>query len=80
MVKQRRSHRLATKEETNFLDMLEKAVRKKAARFDLSAATASLSAALIAMWLVDAPDIPAVDLVPLAAGAAECGASEIDMT
>jgi hypothetical protein len=47
---------------------------EKAARFDLSAAIASLSAALNATGLVDAPDIPIVDPVPLAAIAAECGA------
>jgi hypothetical protein len=43
--KLRRSHRLAVKEESNFLDMLEKAIRKKAAHFDLSTVTVSLSTA-----------------------------------
>jgi hypothetical protein len=73
-----RSHRLAAKEESNFLDMLEKVVRKKAARFDLSAATASLSAALNATGLVDAPDLPTVNPLPLVAVAAECGVDTDD--
>jgi hypothetical protein len=46
---------------------------EKVARFDLSAATASLSAALNTTGLVDAPDIPIVDPVPLTAIAGECG-------
>jgi hypothetical protein len=52
----RHSHLRAAKEETKLpRHMLEKAVRKKAARFDLSAATASLSTALNATGLVDDP-------------------------
>jgi hypothetical protein len=56
--------------------MLEKAIRKKATRFDLSAATSSLSTALNATGLVDAPDLPAVNPVPLAAVPAECGVDD----
>jgi hypothetical protein len=73
--KLRRSHCLAAKEETTFLDMLEKAIRKKAVHFDLSAATASLSAALNATGLADTPEVPAMDPGPLAAVALECGVS-----
>jgi hypothetical protein len=55
--------------------MLEKAIRKKAVHFDLSAATASLSAALNATGLADTPEVPATDPGPLAAVALECGVS-----
>jgi hypothetical protein len=49
--KLRRSQRLAAKEEGNFLDMLTKAVKVKAKRFDLSAASACLASALHATGL-----------------------------
>jgi hypothetical protein len=56
--------------------MLEKAVKKKAAHFDLSAATAWLSAALGATDLVDDPDMPATDTAAMAAVAMVCGATD----
>jgi hypothetical protein len=55
--------------------MLEKAVKKKAAHFDLFAATAPLSAALGATGLVDDPYTPATDMAAMAAVAMECGAT-----
>jgi hypothetical protein len=62
VAKLRRSQRLAAKEEGNFLDMLSKAVKAKAKRFDLKDASESLSAALHATGLVDDPDTPARDM------------------
>jgi hypothetical protein len=58
--------------------MLKKVVKKKALRFNLSAAMASLSNALNATGLVNAPDLPVVDPVPLADVAAECGVDNED--
>jgi hypothetical protein len=76
--KLRRSQRLAAKEEGNFLDMLTKAVKVKAKRFDLSAASASLATALQATGLVDDPDCAASDANKLRAVASLCGVTDAE--
>jgi hypothetical protein len=74
--KLRRSQCLAAKEEGNFLDMLSKAVKVKAKRFDLSDASASLASALHATGLVDDPDSAASDANKLHAVASLCGVTD----
>jgi hypothetical protein len=71
--KLRRSQRLAAKEEGNFLDMLSKAIKVKAKRFDLSDASASLASALHATGLVDDPDSAASDANKLRVVPSLCG-------
>jgi hypothetical protein len=77
-MKLRRSHHLAAKEEGNYLDMVSKAIKAKAASFDLSAATASLARALDASGLSDNPATPCEDVASLVAVALACGADEDD--
>jgi hypothetical protein len=74
--KVRRSQRIAAKQEAKFVGMLELAVNHKAAKFDLSAASPSLSAALEATCLVDDPLTQASDMDAICAVATECGATE----
>ncbi|KAM0915633.1 hypothetical protein ACQ4PT_010705 [Festuca glaucescens] len=76
--KVRRSQRLATKQEARFVGMLEITVNKKAASFDLSAASPSLSRALSATGLVDAPNLPATDDA-VRAVARECGTTDKEL-
>ncbi|KAM0922512.1 hypothetical protein ACQ4PT_006030 [Festuca glaucescens] len=77
--KVRRSQRLAAKQEARFVGMLEVAVKKKAASFDLSAASPSLAAALADTGLINAPDLPATDVDAMRAVARECGATDDEL-
>ncbi|KAK1646710.1 hypothetical protein QYE76_064515 [Lolium multiflorum] len=77
--KVRRSQRLAAKQEAKFVGMLERAVKKKAASFDLSAASPSLNAALLDAGLIDDPDIPSTSVQALRAVARECGATDDEL-
>jgi hypothetical protein len=77
-MKLRRSHRLAAKEEANYLDMVSKAIKAKAASFDMSAATASLARALDASGLSDNPAMPTADVASLVVVALACGADPGD--
>jgi hypothetical protein len=74
--KLRRSNRLAAKEEANFVDMVSKAIKAKAASFDLSTATADITFALNESGLADRPEVPHEDADALAAVALACGADE----
>jgi hypothetical protein len=73
-MKLRRSHRLAAKEEDNYIDMVSKAIKAKAASFDLSSATESLARALNASGLSERPAVPCEDVPALVAVALACGA------
>ncbi|KAM0882578.1 hypothetical protein ACQ4PT_032193 [Festuca glaucescens] len=77
--KVRRSQRIAAKQEVKFVGMLELAVSQKASRFDLSAASPSLTTSLEATGLVDDPHIQATDMDAICAVATECGATEQDL-
>ena len=65
--KLRRSQRIAARQEANFLDMMTKAVRAKARRFNLTPASDALSAALAGSGLADNPDEPATSVPHLRA-------------
>jgi hypothetical protein len=56
--------------------MLSKAVKVKAKRFDLSAASASLASVLHATGLVDDPDSAASDAAKLRVVASLCGVTD----
>jgi hypothetical protein len=77
-MKLRRSQRLAAKEEDNYIDMVSKAIKAKAASFDVSKATESLSRALDATGLTDNPAKPCDDIAALVAVALACGADAQD--
>jgi hypothetical protein len=78
-MKLRRSHRLAAKEEDNYIDMVSKAIKAKAATFDMPPATAALSRALDEAGLAARPGIPCDDVAALVAVALACGAEEADV-
>jgi hypothetical protein len=75
----RRSQRLAAKQEARFVGMLERAVKKKVASFDLSAASPSLNAALHDAGLIDDPDLPSTNVDAIRAVARECGAIDDEL-
>jgi hypothetical protein len=78
-MKLRRSHRLAAKEEDNYIDMVSKAIKAKAATFDMPPATAALSSALDNAGLAATPGLPCDDVAALVAVALACGAEEDDV-
>jgi hypothetical protein len=65
---------LRPKEEDNYIDMVSKAIKAKAASFDMSSATESLARALDASGLSDRPAMPCEDVASLVAVALACGA------
>jgi hypothetical protein len=79
-MKLRRSHRLAAKEEDNYIDMVSKAIKAKSASFDMPPATPALSRALHDTGLSARPGMPCDDVAALVAVALACGANEADVT
>jgi hypothetical protein len=73
------SQRLAAKQEAKFVGMLECAVKKKAASFDLSAASPSLAAALQGTGLINDPDTPSSSVDAIRAVARACGATDDEL-
>ncbi|KAM0830242.1 hypothetical protein ACQ4PT_066358 [Festuca glaucescens] len=79
-MKLRRSHWLTAKEEDNYIDMVSKAIKAKAASFDMPSATPALSRALDNSGLSARPGMPCDDVAALVAVALACGADETDVT
>lgn len=75
----RRSSRLAGKEGPTFLDMTSKAIRARARKFDLSAASSGLAAAIDAAGLAANPEVPSEDSAALSLIALQCGATVGDV-
>lgn len=75
----RRSRRLAGIEGPAFVDMTTKAIRAKAKKFDLTAASSGLPAAITAAGLADPDCPPSNDVDALSLVAVECGATSEDV-
>lgn len=59
--------------------MTTKAIRTRARKFDISAASSGLAVAINAAGLSDNPDVPSMDSVALSLIALQCGATDDDV-